>query len=644
MSDELYGWIGTILHIDLSKKTVTKQPLDKSLIANYIGGRGLNLKLLYDGIKPGTDPLGPDNLLIVGTGPYTGTIAPGSCRLTISARSPISGFIGDSNVCTDFGIELKRAGYDVIVFHGKADKPVYVWIEDDNVEIRSAEHLWGKTTWETQRIVKKDVGDPYAPVLAIGPAGENLVKFASIISGLGRAAGRCGIGTVMGSKLLKAIAVRGTGEVKVADLRKLEKLAAELIPTLAYGTHVMTYGTGGASYKYIEVVGGFAIRNYQTGFLPGRTEVTSPAGVLRYIIGTRAYMACPSACNLYYVVDAGPYAGTYGDGFEMTHLQQAGARLGSFDMDVVLKVNALTDQYGMDISDFGGVVGLAMECYEKGILTEKDFNGLKPEWGNREAIMAFPELIAYRKGIGNILAEGIKAAAEKIGKGAEKYALHVKNTGFSTVDPRAAQDWGLGYAVASRGACHMRAAFPDNMLYPYCHVTEKKGEIIAIFEHIRAFEDSVEVCKWTFWGDANKIAARCAELHETGMPWSLMDVFNEMRYPRVLADLFNIITGMNLSLEDMLKIGERIVNLERAFNVREGLTRKDDMLPERFLKEPLPEGPSKGKVCELDKMLDEYYEKRKWDKKTGFPTKAKLSELGLDFAIEDLTKLGKTLK
>lgn len=632
----MYGWIGTVLHIDLSKKTIIKQPLSNSLMMDYVGGRGMNARILIENLPRGLDPLSSDNLLIFATGPYTGTLVPGSCRLTISAKSPTTGLIGDSNICTDFGVELKMAGYDAVIFHGKADKPVYIWIENDTVEIRDAEHIWGKTTWAAQKIIKSELGDPNIPVLCIGPAGENLVKFASIIGGLGRAAGRCGMGTVMGSKLLKAVTVRGDNEIKVAQLRKLEELVSELMLSLAHGKHVMTNGTGFASYKYVEHVGGFAIKNYQTGYLPERTEVTSPEGVMKYVIGARSCTSCPAACNLYYIVDSGPYAGTYGDGFEMTHLQQAGARLGCFNMDVVLKINALTDQYGMDISDFGGVVGLVMECYEKGILTDKDLDGIRPEWGNREAIISFPEIIAYRKGIGNILAEGIRSAAEKIGKGAEKYALHVKGIGFSTVDPRAAEDWGLGYAVASRGACHMRAAFPDNMLYPYCHVIEKKGEIIATFEHIRAFEDSAEICKWIFWGEANQIASKCYRLHQKGESWTLFDVFKEIRYPNVLVDLFNYVTGKNLTLHQMLTIGERIVNLERVFNIREGLTKKDDTLPERFLKEPMPEGPSKGYVCRLTSMLDEYYEVRRWNKETGFPTYAKLKELKLDDFAKDL--------
>lgn len=627
-----YGWVGTILHVDLSKGKIVKQPIDKSLAANYIGGRGLNLKMLYDNLEPGTDPLSPDKPLIFGSGPCSGTIVPGSCRLTITARSPIAGFIGDSNCCTAFAADMKYAGYDVIVFHGKANGPVYVWIDDDNVELRDAKHVWGKTTWETQRILKKEIGDPEVPMLAIGPAGENLVKFASIITGLGRAAGRCGIGTVMGSKLLKAVAVRGSKSVNVANQKLLEKTVEELMPTLAHGTHLMTHGTMASSWKYVEVVGGFAIKNYQTGFLAERTELTDPELVLQYYLGARSDISCPAACNLYYVIGKGPYAGDYGDGFEMTHLQQAGSRLGSFKLDLAHKINSLLDQYGMDISDFGAVVGFVMECYEKGILTKEDVDGLEPKWGDAEVILKLLEMIAYRKGIGNTLAEGIKKAAEIIGKGSEKYALHVKGIGFSTVDPRAAQDWGLGYAVASRGACHMRAAVPDNQIFPLCQVIEGKAELVALFEHVRAIEDCLEICKWIFWHEGGNIA----RAFEKGLPLPLT-------WPEILTKFYNYVTGLNLNVNDTLKIGERIVNLERVFNIREGLTRKDDTLPERFLKEPLPEGASKGKVVELDIMLDEYYDKREWNKNTGFPTKAKLTELGLGDTIGELASLGKQL-
>lgn len=628
-----YGWAGTILNIDLSKGKIFRQTLDKSLALGYIGGRGLNLKLLFDYLKPGVDPLGPGNPLIIGTGPCGGTIVPGSCRLTITAKSPVTGFIGDSNCCSNFSAEMKYAGYDVIAFYGKASHPIYVWIEDDKVELRDAEHIWGKSTWETQSIIKEEVGDYSVPVLAIGPAGENLVKFASIITGLGRAAGRCGVGTVMGSKLLKAVAIRGSKSVNVANQELLEKTVAEWMPKLAHGYHPMTKGTMASSYKYVEVVGGFSIKNYQTGYISEKTELTSPDLVSQYYIGAKSCISCPVACNLFYVIDKGKYAGTYGDGFEMTHLQQAGSRLGSFRLDLAHKVNSLLDQYGIDVSDFGGVVGFVMECYEKGILTKEEVNGLEPEWGSEEAILKLLEMIAYRKGIGNVLAEGIKKAAEIIGKGSEKYALHVKGIGFSTVDPRAAQDWGLGYAVASRGACHMRAAVPDNQMFPLSQVVEGKGGLVIHFEHIRAVEDSLEVCKWMFWAEGAKIV----KAFEKGLPWPLT-------YPETLTNFYNFVTGVNINVNDMLRIGERIVNLERVFNIREGLTKNDDTLPDRFLKEPLPEGSSKGKVCKLDVMLDEYYEKRGWDKDSGFPTRAKLKELKLNDAMKQLINLGKKLK
>lgn len=630
-----YGWAGSILRVDLGKEKTVKQALDEALALKYIGGRGLNLKLLYDELKPGTDPLGPENIIIFGVGPCNGTIVPGSNRFTVTTKSPITGFIGDGNCGGSFGPELKYAGYDAVIFYGKADKPLYIWINDDEVELRDAKHLWSKNTWETQRMIREDTGNSEAQVVAIGPAGENLVKFANIITGLGRGAGRPGVGAVMGSKLLKAVAVRGTKGVKVANPLLLEKTVMEITKSFSGEANPWPYGTVSLTPAYSNSAGCLAIRNYQTGTLREDIKYLSPEQLpQRYYWKMTGCASCTLGCNRFYVIDKGPFAGTYGDGLELSLVQQYGSRIGNLNWDLILKLNTLVDQYGMDACDTGGVIGFTMECYEKGILTEKDVDGLKPEWGNQDAILNLVRMIAYRRGFGNILAEGIKRTSEIVGRGSEKYALHVKGIGFCTVDPRAVQSWGLGYAVSSRGACHMRACVADAYGYmPYGQVSEGKGKLVAYYENIRAVEDSLEVCKFIMIKDNLKIVGALAK----GLPMPVT-------YQQALTKLYNSVTGVSVNSNDLVKVGERIVNLERAFNIREGLTRKDDTLPERFLKEPMPEGPAKGHVTRLESMLDEYYEKRGWSEDTGFPTKVKLTELGLKEVAEELIDLGRKLK
>jgi len=638
MTEHANGYTGVILRVNLTTKEIVKQSLDMDLASQFIGGRGLNLKYLYDELKPGTDPLGPDNKVIIGVGPCNGTLVPGSQRFTITSKSPLTGFIGDSNSGGDFGAELKYAGYDMVIIEGQSATPVYLWINDENVELRDASHLWGKTTGETRRAIGAEVGEPDACIISIGPGGENLVKIANIMAEIGRASGRAGTGAVLGSKKLKAVVVRGTRGVKVADSQALAEMARENHE--AWRADVNAYDAWSkwgppAGWARYEIGQMLCIRNFQGG----NFEKNMLEEFKKYVVKHKACISCPIGCNHSYVIREGKYAGVYGEGAELSQLGDPGPRIGNDDIEVCLGISSACDDYGIDLFDMTGIIGFAMECYEKGILTKSDLDGLDLEWGNAEAAFKLIEMTAYRRGIGDTLAQGLKRAPEIIGKGSEKYAMHTKGMGLVMREPRAAKGWGLGYAVSSRGACHMRAAPNEGPAMPgtpsgpwdpsvlkmvegYSDPTnplleEGKPEIIKWFEELRAFQGSMEACIFAcYFGIAG-----------TGEKPSILDV---------LAKFYNSVTGRNITGDEVLVIGERIVNLERAFNIREGLTRSDDSLPDRVTKEPLPDG---RKVLDLEPMLDKYYGLRGWDSHSGLPGREKLAQLGLGDVADELERM-----
>lgn len=633
------GWMGTILRVDLSKGRVSKEPLEMEFAHKYIGGRGFNSKALYDEIKPGVEPLGPDNRLIFGIGPCNGTPVPGSSRFTITAKSPMSGFIGDSNSGGSFGSNLKYAGYDMIIVEGQAEKPVYLWIDGSQVQLRDAGHLRGKTTQETRRAIEKEVGDPRISVVSIGPAGENLVKFACIIADMGRASGRTGMGAVMGSKKLKAVAVRGTKGVKVSDHRLLEDTIKEIVQTylkdeVRYkmfaraGTMAMTRGIH-------DQQGAMPFRNFQRG-TSEQFESISPERFIPYFVKAASCYHCPILCDHPYVIGSGRFAGTTGANVEIGNPWQLGAIYGISDPEVVLRASALTNDYGLDYMDTGGHIAFAMECWEKGLLSKADTGGLSLEWGNTDVVLKLIEQIAYRQGFGDLLAETIREIVKRIGQGSEKFAIESKNLYADFSDVRARKSWALGGAVSARGLEHCRGNVfieldPDTGFDPargqiYGEPDKRvdrlseagKGYIVKWYEDARSFENCMEMCSFlTFW---------CPKT---------------LGIPGTYASLYNAVTGSDFTDKDVLRTGERLVNLERAFNIREGLTRKDDSLPDRFTREPMPDGASKGQVVRLEPMVDEYYEARGWERQSGLITRQKLVELDLGDVADDLDRIGK---
>ena len=639
-----FGWAGTVLRVDLSSHKIVKEPLDEELQLKYCGGRGLNSKFLYDELKPGIDPLGADNKIIFGTGPCNGTLVPASQRFTISTRSPISGFLGDSNCGSAFGAKLKYAGYDLLIIQGKAESPVYLWIDDDKVELRNAKHLWGKTTYESKSAIETELGDPEVSIVSIGPAGEKLVKFASIIGDLGRAAGRTGTGAVLGSKNVKAIAVRGTKGVKVANKDLLYEAWREMYAAW----HERTEDE--AAYQSWAVMGANAgMIPYNTfGCLPTKNYLQGTYQDIHFISGQRlaewyffkpkACFSCTTPCDHHFVIDRGPYVGTYGEGIELAQTEHFTSRIMNNDLDVMVKMSALCDEYGMDAMEMAHVLGFTMECFDKGILTKEDTGGLRVEWGDMAASLKLIEMTCHREGFGDLFWEGVKRAADRIGKGAEDIVVSVKNMAISTRDGRPSKAWALGYAVAARGADHCRSCMFAECIFAggergfdplkgevLAHgssvdplAEEGKAQMVKWYEDIRAFQNCMETC----W------------INNQYYP-------KELGLPATMAKVFNAVTGRALSAEDTMQIGERIVNLERAFNIREGLTRKDDTLPKRFLEETLPDGPGKGQKVKLEPMLDEYYQLRGWEKDNGFPTRKKLDELDLKEVADELESMGK---
>ena len=630
----MYGWMGTILRVNLTNRKITREPLAEEIAHKYIGGRGFGSKFLYDELKPGIDPLGPDNKVIFAVGPACGTLLPANQRWTVSAKSPLSGFIGDANCGSPFGAAFKYAGYDMLIIEGKSDKPLYLLIDHDDVQLRDATHLWGKTTTEATRFIEKELTDPNVHMACIGPAGENLVRFASVMSE-NRAAARCGIGAVLGSKKLKAVVARGNRGVKVANLEALERVSREQYEAWRKGSVDelkvrQEVGYAIALFRRYNELGIIGTKNYREGPFEGY-ELVSEREIKKRYLGPRSCFTCPVACNHLFIVSEGLYAGTFGEDLFAPAMQYT-ARIGNTDVDFMFKLAALSDQYGIDEMNMGSVFGYVMECFEAGILTESDLGGLQMEWGNTRAIIELMEMVVNRKGIGDLLAEGVTSASEVIGKGSRQYVMEVKGLSIDSRDPRGSKGWGLGYAVSSRGADHCRHLMPEvslkgasgpewmkevfqgySDLAPFSE--KRKGEIIKWYEDVCAFQHCLEICLFEL---------------KSSVPW-----------PKVLAEMYNAVTGLDISANEVNIVGERLTNLERVFNIREGLTRKDDTLPDRFLKEPAKSGPREGHVVKLDAMIDEYYELRGWEKETGFPVRAKLEELDLTDVADELEGMGR---
>ena len=613
----MHGWMGKFLRVNLTKSKITIEDLDSKIAKDFIGGRGLGVKYLYDEIDPKVDPLSPDNKLLFVTGPLTGTGAPTGNRYMVVTKSPLTGAIAESSAAGSFATTLKYAGYDMIIIEGKAKKPTYLWINDDDVELRDAQHLWGKRTGETETAVIAET-DPEAKVACIGPAGENLVRFACVINDMGRAAGRSGVGAVMGSKNLKAIVVRGTNGVKVADRVAFYNAMVDVYRTLLEPDLTELFHHTGTPLvtALVQQFGVLPTRNFQTGVNKEweklSTETLEGTIAVRKGMGT-ACPACPVACGRTTKVTDPEFAGI-GVGPEYETIGLMGSSTGVNNLNAVAKANFICNEMGMDTISMGSTIACAMELYEKGYLLKKDV-GMALNFGNAHALVELTEKAALREGFGNLLAEGAYRLAEKYGH--PEFFMGVKKQEFPSYDPRGLQGMALGYATQSRGACHIRGEVQDVTLYGVMtwRVTrdhnlhkvdpltwEDKPALTKDIQDWFAMIDSCGMCNFAFF--LGRDEDQCRTLLETG-------------------------TGIDLGgHKGFMRTGERIMNLERLFNLKAGLTGKDDTLPKRMLEEPMPEGPAKGMVAHLSEMLPEYYKLRGWDS-NGAPTEEKLKELGL---------------
>ncbi|TYO95337.1 aldehyde ferredoxin oxidoreductase family protein [Desulfallas thermosapovorans] len=625
MSKQWHGWAGKVLWVDLSSKSYQTTELPAELAYGYLGQSGVNARLLYDLAPQGMDPFDPKAPLIFGVGPLSGTLAPCSGRFTVTAKSPLTGIFGDSNCGGHWGPELKQAGYDHIIITGQAEHPVYLWLDNDRVTIRDARHLWGKDTWSTDEAIKKELGDNTIQIACIGPAGENRVRFAAIICNLARAAARTGPGAVMGSKNLKAIAVRGnmgTSVAKPAQFREAVARAVEAIRNDPLYEVASTFGTT-AITGLAQMLGFLPTRNFQQSTFEEGENLRGEVLLENYITKRKGCFNCPVSCSRFYKVSSGDYAGTLGEGPEYETISAFGSKCGNGNMESILFANTLCNKLGLDTISTGNAVAWAMEGYQRGIIKDSDTGLNQPlHWGSHKLIIELINKIAHREGFGGLLAEGALRAAKKMG-GVE-LVVHSKGMDYPAVDVRGTKGMALSFAVSPRGGDHLKGlpmyeVGPEiyakdikellgiNVTPNYWMKYETKPQLMYWHENWHCVVDSLGLCK-------------------------LEGIAMKPLLPVHFRDLLAFATGWDVDVLELELIGERIWNLERLFNIREGLRRHDDMPPARMF-EPIGSGPAEGESLDFaryNQMLDEYYSLRGWDK-AGVPTGKKLRELGLHY-------------
>ncbi|MHA1806452.1 MAG: aldehyde ferredoxin oxidoreductase family protein [Candidatus Thorarchaeota archaeon] len=612
---------GQELWVDLTKGIVEKRPVDEEIVRKYLLGAGYLSRVLTDKIPVGIDPLSPKNVLGFATGLLTGSMFPQASRHTIAALSPLTDIWGESHAAGFWGAELKFAGYDAIFFTGASSSPVYLNIRDSEVDLLDAEDLWGEDVFVTDDALHKKHGR-MCRTLAIGQAGENLVRFAAIMNDRDRASARSGLGAVMGSKRLKAISVRGRGKLEVADtanyLRKMDEFYRRMLAN-PFTPERARFGTTNL-IELMNHIGRLPTYNMRQGIFEGYEKISGELISEKYLIKPRSDFSCLQRCGRYTTVRKGPYA-YIGGSPEFESQSSLGSRCGNDNVESILYAHHLANMYGMDTISLGGTISWAMEAYEMGLLTEEDTGGIDLSWGNHETIVKLTEMIAFRQGLGDLLAEGSFRAARKIGKDSERFVMTVKKQEIAGQEPRAQKSMGLAAATAARGADHLyafpvldEAGFDDEIKKRFGEqylpeMTDRlspvyKGIMVKECEDYMVVVESVGLCKYG-----------------TQIP-------PEFYYEDV-AEALRLHNGLDFSVEELQIIGERIVNLNRLFNVSRGITKEDDSLPDRLTKEPAPVGPPKGQVVELDQMLSEYYRERGWDVETGVPFDSTLKRLGL---------------
>ena len=607
----MYGWHGRLLRINLTQRKATIETIDPKILRDYIGGRGLAIHYLYMEMDPMVDPLSTENKLIFATGPLTATTAPTGNRYMVVTKSPLTGALAHSNSGGDFPTWMKRTGFDLYIFEGRADQPVYVWVNEDEVEIRFADHLWGKDIHETTDLLLTET-NPEAKVACIGPAGENLVLMAAIMNDKHRAAARSGVGAVMGSKNLKAVVAMGKKNPAFFDDAGMRALSVELSKEVGVdikkGSNLRIYGTAYVP-QVTNTLGILPTRNFQSGVFEGVDKIDGVALKEKYLITHKPCYRCPISCGRLTAVDDEKYAGK-GEGPEYETIASLGSSCGVDNLAALTKANYLCNELGLDTISAGLTISAAMEMFEKGVLTEAQ-TGIPLRFGDGDAVIEMVRKIAYREGFGDELADGSFRLAENYDH--PEMSVTARKQELPGYDPRGSQGMGLLYATSNKGASHMEGdvAYEEVFGVPVKAdplSTDGKAELVKRFQDAFALIDSGGVCVF--------FAVRYVFTKEL------------MIWPVRLAALLNLTTGAGYSPEEALQAAERVYNLERLFLIKAGSGPEFDTLSPRLLNEPLPEGPAKGRVVDLETMLPEYYKVRGWDEK-GYPTKLKLTELGL---------------
>jgi len=630
------GLAGKILRVNLNRKEVTTEDTEK-YAKRFIGGRAVNNLILINEVPLQTKWSDPENMLIFGAGCLDGTMTPGACRISVDTINVFNNGKGSANAGGYFGPELKFAGFDHVVITGRADKPVYLWLQDGDVEIRDASSIWGKTTFETEEILRRELADSNIEIASIGPAGENLVRGSCILIDCSKAAGGSGVGCVMGVKKLKAIAVRGHGAIKVAEPDRFMKVVNAALQKIKDSPRTYIQRRGnivGRFYPDSPMWNSHAdmIRNGQLGYWPIEKRaklIGSELGVPKYMRKMTAGFACPAGCIPYSRIDEGKYQGTQGRGYWINSSWWA-LMSGIDNPDASLRYHIQANQLGLDGDDSAAVIAWAFECYQRGLLIKEDTDGLELDWGNADAWLKLQEKLAYRQGIGDLLADGAKEAARNLGKNSEKFAITMK--GQDSVDPyRACKAWGFGVATSPVGGRHLRGAASESGVI---------GPKTGLQYSTDKYENVPEAVFWEACAkEIEDITGICSYLGTYTGAFALE--------PFDYTQLINSAMGLNLIEDELMLIGRRGINLEKAFNtLHTDFDRKDDYPPTRYMEEPISSGPRAGFKCdreEWDKMLDRFYELHGWDKRTGLQTRSGLVKLGMEDIADRLEKAGRLI-
>lgn len=636
MNSQLGGFTGKFLRINLSNEKITKEDLDVNIARLFLSGTGYASKILWNELKPGDNPLGPENKLILSSGLLTGTGCPGSDSLFSCFKSPLTNCWGEARCGGGMGIELKKTGFDMIIIEGKSERPVYLWISDGKAEIRSANHFWGRLVPETQEIIRNEISDPKVRILCIGPAGEKLVRFSNLIVENLRSLGRCGGGAVMGSKNLKAVVFRGNQAVKIADPEKLKELIREM-------TQLESQHPASGLSKTEDTESGGKFRNGTSSFLPIYDELgeipTKNAlsnswgrghkmynSLKTYITGSEGCLNCVLKCGKRAEVKQGKWQTPSGNYPEYETMAGFGHYLLNDNVEAIIHLNHFCNCNGLDTISCSNAIAFAMECYEKGWVTKQDLDGVELTWSNMAAVKVMIEKIVNREGFGAILAEGVRNAAGKIGKNSEEAAMHVKGLelpGHDTRSEDGGKAWAIQYGTANRGMCHVHPHEPV-VIHACNEIIPEEFRDIEDRENPYSEKGRGKIVKWAQdYGNVINTLGLC-NFHTYLVPGS-----DPIRYTKVV----KAVTGWEIEFKELLKIGERVSNLQRCFNVREGIRKKDDFIPKRLMNLPAF-GPfssrAETEIKDYEAMLDEYYTVRGWEIETGIPTPEKLKELGIE--------------